>query len=290
MNQNSAADLRAAVLQRAAEQQIGNKDVYPYDETAFCFEGRSHLIVLAGNSRLDVFNEEGVKVRCVSVEGSDAKQGLAPSADAVQADPAPDPGQVAEPGPPRDLRTAALDCVRDKHLGCVPINPDDHAYFHWGSSRYMVRMIRPCRYVVYSDAGVQLRSIDTRVQEDVQEPRGSAPQARPVHVGCLVKTLAGELDLDESGLERATPPGSIGYIAGCDATGHWDLVFPTVGSWVKLTARELRDRDHYQVMSPCEMAAALDEVRSIDAALDNREVAPTGSDYNDVLSALVLVG
>lgn len=288
MSQNSGTDLRAAVLQRAAELQLGNKEVYPYDEAAVCFEGRSYLIVLASNSRLDVFNEEGVKVRSV-VEDDGAKDGPAARAVAAQAEPVRMPGDIEEPVRPRDLRTAALECVRDTQLGCVPVNPDDHAYFYWGSSRYMVRMIRPCRYLVYSESGAQLRAIDTRVQEDVQDAPGSAPQVRPVHVGSLVKTIAGELDLDDGSRERVTPPGSIGYIAGCDATGHWDVVFPTMGARVKLTARELRDRDHYQVMSPCEMALALDEVRSIDAGLDRREVAPTGSDYNDVLSALVLL-
>lgn len=288
MNQNPATDLRAAVLQRAAELQLGNKEVFPYDEAAVCFEGRSYLIVLGPNSRLDVFNDEGVKVRSVVVENDGAKQGVALTATAGHAAPTRKPGDMQEPAPPRDLRTAALECVRDTQLGCVPVNPDDHAYFYWGSSRYMVRMIRPCRYLVYSESGVQLRAIDTRVQEDVQDAPGSAPEVRPVHVGSLVKTIAGELDLDDGSRERVTPPGSIGYLAGCDATGHWDVVFPTMGARVKLTARELRDRDHYQVMSPCEMALALDEVRSIDADLDKREVAPTGSDYNAVMEALVL--
>lgn len=187
---------------------------------------------------------------------------------------------------PNDLRTAALARVKEVQLGNTEVNPDDHTYFYFGTQRYTVVQRAPGQYDVLDSADVQVRAIDTTADATRTGCPSRAADSEAFIPGSMVKSIKGEIDLDEHSRDRVTPPGTIGYIAGCDSTGHWDIVFAN-SAWVKLTTKELSDRRQYEVMTPARMAMALNMVRFIDEGLNKREEAPTGSDYNSVLSTLV---
>ena len=67
-----------------------------------------------------------------------------------------------------------------------------------------------------------------------------------VRPGISVRTLKGEIDTDEDGQERTTPPGTWGYVSGHNHDDHWDVRFPK-GAWVVLTEAELFDREQYHL-------------------------------------------
>lgn len=188
---------------------------------------------------------------------------------------------------PQDLRTAALNRVKEVSLGNTEVNPDDHTCFYFGGQSYTVFQRAPNQFEVFDASGVQVRAIDTTADATSGATRTTCSRVAAFYPGSLVKTLKGELDLDQYSRERVTPAGTVGYIAGCDSTGHWDVVFANQ-AWIKVTAQELSDRQQYEVMSPARVAMAFNKVRAIDARLNEREQAPTGSDYNDVLNALLL--
>lgn len=61
-----------------------------------------------------------------------------------------------------------------------------------------------------------------------------------------VQTLKGEIDTDENGQERTTPPGTWGYVSGHNHDDHWNVIFPN-GAWVVLTEEEMSDPEQYQL-------------------------------------------
>ncbi len=70
-----------------------------------------------------------------------------------------------------------------------------------------------------------------------------------IHPGLRVQTIQGELDTDEHGAERHTPPGTWGHIQAHNHADHWDLAFPN-GAWVVVTAAELADATQYELRQP----------------------------------------
>ena len=80
-----------------------------------------------------------------------------------------------------------------------------------------------------------------------------------IAIGSLVLTILGEIDQDEIDQERTTTAGSIGFLAGQDDAGNWDLLFPN-GAWVKPTAAELLNRSQYRIVSPRALASALSDM------------------------------
>jgi hypothetical protein len=70
-----------------------------------------------------------------------------------------------------------------------------------------------------------------------------------IHPGLRVQTLKGELDTDERGAERITPPGTWGHIQAHNHADHWDITFPN-GAWVVVTEAELADATQYVLRAP----------------------------------------
>lgn len=74
-------------------------------------------------------------------------------------------------------------------------------------------------------------------------------------IGSLIKTLKGELDLDEDGLERKTAPGEIGRVqevryspdAPVGQRHCHDVIFLN-GAWVILWEEEIGDPEQYEVV------------------------------------------
>ncbi|MDT8992773.1 hypothetical protein RQP54_18010 [Curvibacter sp. APW13] len=70
-----------------------------------------------------------------------------------------------------------------------------------------------------------------------------------IHPGLGVKTLQGELDTDDHGAERHTPPGTWGHIQAHNHGDHWDITFSN-GAWVVVTEAELADTTQYVLRQP----------------------------------------
>lgn len=90
-------------------------------------------------------------------------------------------------------------------------------------------------------------------------PQLKNPATPEIAIGSLVLTILGEIDNDEHDQERTTAAGSVGYLAGQDDAGNWDLLFPN-GAWVKPTAKELVNRSQYRIVSPRALASALSDM------------------------------
>lgn len=90
-------------------------------------------------------------------------------------------------------------------------------------------------------------------------PQLKNPATPEIAIGSLVLTILGEIDNDEHDQERTTAAGSVGYLAGQDNAGNWDLLFPN-GAWVKPTTEELLNRSQYCIVSPSALASALSDM------------------------------
>lgn len=66
-------------------------------------------------------------------------------------------------------------------------------------------------------------------------------------VGRLVRTIGGELDTDDGGHERITPPRAIGFLADENQPGQWAVHFGDAAVFVE--DGELADRLQYQVIT-----------------------------------------
>lgn len=83
------------------------------------------------------------------------------------------------------------------------------------------------------------------------------PEAlQPLQANTRIKTLLGELDTDEEGQERLTPPGSIGVLDEQNLQGQWSVHFGD--AWVNIGECDLRDSSQYEVLAPepCEADSA----------------------------------
>lgn len=64
--------------------------------------------------------------------------------------------------------------------------------------------------------------------------------------GTRIKTLRGEIDTDEHGQERITPPGSVGVLIHDDVPQHWSVHFGDASVYIEL--QELRDPIQYEIL------------------------------------------
>jgi hypothetical protein len=64
--------------------------------------------------------------------------------------------------------------------------------------------------------------------------------------GAQVVTVKGEVDTDEDGQERLTPPGSTGFLDTPSAPGQWAVHFGDAA--VHITEDELRDESQYRLV------------------------------------------